>query len=271
MITLRSVFTRDAPLDYLGRVRSRDALLDVVPSGKLLVTPRTYEGEIKPKIEKLNEAESSPTFSTPFFPDRVLTAEPFPREAAWQPTLRSLGDLALEAEGEIVAAARVPPLPDLGDWNKHVDVTEIYEAVRAFRRIVGSLLEQNDTTAFQERLRRDVHDGRERIRDAAERVTGQLRAKARGTSDAARHPMIRGNSVPHGSWSRAVTPAEVNKLNRERWAPRSEAPTRDSAGAAETAAREHAAAASRARSEPERLRAIQRAHDAYWAAKLGER
>jgi len=257
MITLRSVFTRDAPLDYLGRVRSRDTLLDVVPSGKIAALGTVWTGKLQPKIDEF--ISKATDFITPFFPTRVLNAEPFPPDMAWQPAQRWLGDLTVELRDEFQAAIAASR-PAAGDWNQRVDLSEIHEAVENFRRSVGSPVDQNDTSQFQEKLRR-MSDGIVRIRDAAQRVSDQVRAKS--TTDA-------GNVLRRWAQASGAAAAKMNVDNKRFWEARSGAPTQDSAGGA-TEVRDRLADVNRARSEFERLREMNRLNRAHAATRYGER
>lgn len=76
--------TRKMALDALGRLEGRiqrleseDARLDPVSPGKTLVLPAVWDGNIKPRLDRLQDDIRE--LLTPFALGRTLTAEPAPR------------------------------------------------------------------------------------------------------------------------------------------------------------------------------------------------
>lgn len=90
MNIVRNVTTYDAPIDIYGRIAAYrpafsnvrahgyhgDDMLNAVPVGKVLVSGRTWQGDLQPIVDATVAAVKS--FTTPFVPPGVLNAEPSP-------------------------------------------------------------------------------------------------------------------------------------------------------------------------------------------------
>src|SRR5215472_282157 len=200
MTIYRNVFLQDRPLARLPARTTRDSLLSAFSSGKLLVTGRTWQGDLRPLIDGYIAA-IEPLING-LTSGRVLHADPVPDALrlgrAWVGDLQQrLRDAALESAAASEGAERV----NIGDVK--VAATQLEEA----------LCGGSSSTA----------DALRNLMRAADAVTRKLGSKTHDNP----HPWVRGRSRPHGSASRPVSPAELSAVNARFWAARSRSPTHD--------------------------------------------
>ena len=230
MKIIRNVYTTDAPIGWLAPTRrqarnaARDALLEAVPVGKVLVSGLTWEGDLKPHLDRhLDMVEA---FTTPFTLNRLLHAEPAPEVLRMGRTW--VGDLIRRFD----ALANDDRAKGTAD---KVDLAAVRQGLDLFHRSLGT--EPFDARAYEEALLA--------ARDAAAAVRTN---KPSGTQDAwtQRHP-------------EAARIAAMNDANREYWASGSQA-TFDSVGAVRDAVH----AAHRATNMRDKIQAMQAANNAFW-------
>ena len=235
MKIIRNVFTRDAPIGWLAPTKrhrealARDSRLEAVPVGKMLVSGTTWEGDLKPQIDRhLDQVEA---FLTPFTLNRLLHAEsssaPLDVGRTW------VGDLIEYTDKTAANSARSAA--------NDVDLSAVRQGLEVFHQTLGT--RPFDATAYEEALR-EVRDAAAAVSAAsANRRTNDARAEAQATR---------------------ARVTEINERNRAYWAnATSRATTADSVGAVRDAVH----AAHTATHMRDKIQAIQAAHDAFWSGR----
>ena len=188
----------------VGGHRVRDELLSPVYSGKLHVAARTWEGDLKPKIDAAIAAVEP--LITGLTSGNVLHAEPGPADLnlgrQWLGDLRSrLADAVMEharsggGSGEAIG----------------IDLSAVLQAAARLDEVfeTGGRNPAQLSSAF---------DALRRARDAVmECDPAEDPYSTRQIGDAGRHPGIRGWSRPIGGFGRQTSPASINRDNRAYW------------------------------------------------------
>ncbi|MFZ1905205.1 MAG: hypothetical protein WAU56_07420 [Steroidobacteraceae bacterium] len=231
-LVLKGVRTNDARmLGTRQRRRTRDDLLNAIPTGKLLALGTVWTGSLKPLVDATIEA-LGPIVSG-FTLGRTLHAEN--TGAVLDLGLRWLGQLHSKIT-DAVASNRYPGPSD-------TDVGELLREVESLERVMATG-PQNFA---------GIQDGFRGLRAARDALTPR---RAHDTRD----PRI-------GGFSKAVSGQELNNLNARYWAAQpSAAATQDASAAAQTGrVRDALHAVSAAQTGRERAEAINRAHREFWA------
>jgi hypothetical protein len=225
---------QDSAINWRGRC-VRDEILTPITTGKTFALGETWTGSLRPKLDYF-VARVEP-LARGFALGHVVGAEEAPGGldlgAVWNGFIDLRDTLLRAVEGE---------RPDVGEWNVNLD--DIFRELEAFRRSVGSPLDQNSM--------RDAVDGLKRARDAVDR---QVSAR-RGTGDAK-------------SWlarSRESTRQAIGKVRdaaARRYGTAQPVATRDSV----TDVRDAVHAAHTATNPRDQIRAINAANRAFHAAR----